>query len=476
MNVLDRWFNRGNADVSVWEEKPQIVRPRLGIEEKPGTWYESILYGWQHTLVDISPFVLPVIVATAAGLDAAAGAVWVSRGLFTMAIATLIMTTIGNRLPIVQGPSATVTAAVAAVAGLYGLNAMWGAIFVSSIVEMLIGFSGILGALRKLFPVVVSGIVVTSIGISLAMTATTWVIGDGSPMNFLLAAAVVLCIFLLQFLFKKKLNGIISNGAIFWSIWIVGIGLGSLLNQVDWALVGSKAWFAIPKFFPYGGPGFGWEFGVGAMIGVFSGILGSIVESIGDYAATAAVSGVDYKVKHMTRGIFAEGLGCLIASLFGGIPCTSYTQNIGIISTTKIASRFVVQIAAIFLGLYGLVPKFGALIVAMPRSVIGAVFLVVCGSIVTSGVRLLGSSRNSDGNNLVIGFTLVLAICFPIYARNAAWVEPLPNLVKLLLTNTVIIAVIGGIFFNVFINMVLKGDSVQEDVEVTPSIADPILE
>lgn len=456
---------KDRQEQAVWEENPKIFEPILGIEDKPKTWWESLLFGWQHTLVDISPFVLPLIVAMAAGLSAEEGAAWVSRGLFTMGIATFIMTIIGNRLPIIQGPSATVTGAVASVAGLYGLPAMWGGIFVSSIVEMLVGLSGILGALRKVFPVVVSGTVVITIGFSLGRTATGWMIGDGSASNFILAAAVILMIFILQFTTRNIAGGIIAKGSIFFSIWIVGIGLASMMGQVNWGLVASKPWFELPKLLPYGGPGFGWKFGIGAIIGVFVGILGSMVESIGDYAATCAVSGETYKVKHMNKGIFAEGLGCLVASLFGGIPVTSYTQNIGIIATTKIASRYVVQIAAGILMLYGLSPKFGALIVAMPRSVIGAVFVIVCGSIAMSGIRLVASAKPSTSNSFLVGTTLMLAISVPIYSKYVLkdWVATLSPLVKLFLTNTVVIAVLLGIVLNILLNMVFKGNEQEEE-------------
>ena len=119
----------------VWEENPRIVKPILGIDDKPNTWWESLLYGWQHTLVDISPFVLPLLVATAAGLGPDEGAVWVSRGLFGMGLATLLQTTFGNKLPIIQGPSATVTGALTSVVALYGMPAMWGAILVGGIIE-----------------------------------------------------------------------------------------------------------------------------------------------------------------------------------------------------------------------------------------------------------------------------------------------------------------------------------------------------
>ncbi|AYO30190.1 xanthine permease [Biomaibacter acetigenes] len=449
----------------VWDENPRIVKPLLKIDEKPKTWWECLLYGWQHTLVDISPFVLPLVVAGAAGLSEADGAVWVSRSLFAMGLATLIMTIFGNRLPIIQGPSATLTGALSSVVGLFGMQAMWGGVFAGGIVEALVGFSRVLGILRKVFPVAVSGTVVITIGFSLGRTAVGWMVGNGDPSNFILAAAVILMIFILQFTTKNIAGGIISRGSIFFSIWIVGVGLAGLMGKVNWNIVAAKPWFALPTFFPYGGPGFGWKFAVGAIIGALVGYLGSIVESIGDYAATCAVSGEVYRVKHMNKGIMAEGLGCVMASLFGGLPCTSYTQNIGIIATTKIASRFVVQVAAGILMLYGLSPKFGALLVAIPRSVIGAVFVVVCGSIAMSGIKLVASAKPTTANTFMVGTTLILAIGLPIYTTYVVgqWTKSLSPLVQLFLTNTVVIAVLTGIVLNIILNIILKGN--QEEIE-----------
>ncbi|MCQ1529119.1 uracil-xanthine permease family protein [Lutispora saccharofermentans] len=449
----------------VWEENPRIVKPILGIDDKPNTWWESLLYGWQHTLVDISPFVLPLLVATAAGLGPDEGAVWVSRGLFGMGLATLLQTTFGNKLPIIQGPSATVTGALTSVVALYGMPAMWGAILVGGIIEMLLGATRVLGVLRKMFPVVVSGVVVMSIGYSLGRTAVGWMIGDGSASNFILAAATILLIFILQFTTKNIANGIISRGSIFFSIWIIGLGLAGVMGKVDWALVASKPWFAFPGFFPYGGPGFGWKFIGGAIIGVFVGYLGSIVESIGDYAATCAVSGETYRVKHMNKGIMAEGLGCIIASIFGGIPVSSYTQNIGIISTTKIASRYVVKVSACILLLYGLSPKFGALLVAIPRSIIGAVFVIVCGSIVTSGIQLVSSAKPTTANSFLVGTTMLFAVGIPVYATYgiSEWTKAQTPLIQLFLTNTVVIAVLVGIVLHLLLNVAFKGE--QEEIE-----------
>ena len=291
-------------------------------------------------------------------------------------------------------------------------------------------------------------------------------IGDGSIENIILGVSVILLIFILQFTTKNIAGGIISRGSIFFSIWIIGLGMAGVMGMVNWQLIADSPWFALPSLFPYGGPGFGWTFGIGAIIGVFVGILGSIIESIGDYAATCAVAGETFRVKHMNRGIFAEGLGCVVASFFGGIPVTSYTQNIGIIGTTKIASRFVVQVAAVILLLYGLSPKFGALLVAIPRPVIGAVFVVVCGTIAVSGIQLIGSAKQTTANSFIVGTTLLFSIIIPIYAQYdmGEIVNNLPSLVQLFLTNTVIIAVIMGIGLNLLINVLFKGEEEDEEI------------
>lgn len=453
-------------DELVWEESPKIVEPVLKIDEKPKTWWECILYGWQHTLVDITPLVFPLIVAAAIGLKGNESVNLVNSTLFAMGIATLIQTTIGNRLPIIQGPSITVGGTIISVGSIFGLPALWGAIFVGGIIEMLFGFTKLVGKLKNLIPITVSGIVVMCIGISLGMTAVGWTIGDGSPVNFFLGALVIFMVFFFQLVCKKVWNGVLSRGAIFFSIWIVGLGVAGVMGKVDWALIASKPWFAFPKLFPYGGPGFGWSLVGGAIVGLLAGYLGSIVESIGDYAATCAVCGEQYRVRHMNKGIFAEGLGCVIASFFGGLPCTSYTQNIGVIATTKIASRFVIKISAVILMLYGLSPKFGALLVAIPRPVLGAVFIIVCGSITVSGMKLINSAKDTTANSLLVGATLLMAIGMPVYVKGnmAAWLKTLSPFANLLLTNTVVIGVIFGIVFNLILNKLLGGKKEEEEL------------
>jgi xanthine/uracil permease len=448
------------TDIPVWEELPELAEPKYGIDERPPSWLETILYGWQHTLVDISPFVLPLAVAAAIGMTAAESGRFINFCLFSMGIATLLQTTIGNRLPIIQGPSATLTGTLAPVAAQLGPAAMWGAAFAGGLAEMIFGASRLLGALRRLFPPVVAGVVVLTIALALGEVAVRLTIGDGSAGNFLLGALVIALILFIQFRLGGIFGGVLARGAIFFSIWIVGVGIGGAFGMMDWELVAGRPWVALPALFPYGGPGFGWEFAVAAVLAVLAGYFGSMVESLGDYAATAAVAGAPYTVRHMNRGIFAEGLGSALAACLGGLPCTSYTQNIGIIAATRVASRVVVQVAAVFLLLYGLSPKFGALLVAMPRPVLGGVFILVCGMIAVSGIRLLAAARPTAANDLVAGTTLIIAIGLPAYARyvlGSEWLESLPAFASLVVTNPVVLAVLLGVSLHAILNLGTSG-------------------
>lgn len=440
-----------NADD--WAMATPATAPVYRIDQRPARWWETALYAWQHTLVDISPFVLPLAVAEAVGMDASTTAAFISFCLIGMGIATLVQTTVGNRLPLIQGPSATITGTLAPLGAQLGAGAMWGAAFVGGLVEALLGASRVIGTLRRFFPPTVAGVVVTAIGLALGQVAVRLAVDDGRALNFALAALVIAVIAVL----RLRGRGVVARGAIFIAIWAVGLGVGSLLGEVTWALVVAKPWLAWPRLFPFGGPGFGWSFVPAAILAALAGYLGSMVESVGDYAATCAVAGERYTARHMNRGITAEGLGCMLATALGGLPVTSYTQNIGIIATTRVASRFVVQGAAVILLLYGLSPKFGALLVALPRPVLGGVFIVVCGTIVLSGLRLIAAGRDGPASDLIVGTTLVLAVALPVAARVAlggAWLSGVPVLARLLVTNPVVIAVVLAVGLNAIVGVV----------------------
>ena len=195
-----------------------MTEPVYRIDERPPTWWETLLYGWQHTLVDISPFVLPLAVASAAGMSDADTARLINYGLVGMGFATLIQTTVGNRLPIIQGPSATLAGTMAPVAAQAGAAAMWGGAFLGGILEGVFGGAKLVGRTRRGFPPAVTGTVVLAIALSLGHLAVRLAVGRGRPVDLALAGAVLVCVLLLQLGLRRVSGGLLSRAAIFLSI------------------------------------------------------------------------------------------------------------------------------------------------------------------------------------------------------------------------------------------------------------------
>ena len=235
--------------------------------------------------------------------------------------------------------------------------------------------------------------------------------------------------FVLCLIFKFKGKGLLSQGFILITVLLVGVGNGTAV-----AVVGA------------------------AVLGGFTGYIGSMFESVGDYAALCATCGETYRVKHIDKGIMAEGFGCAICALFGSLPTTSYTQNIGIVAATGVASRRVTQVAAVLFLLYGLSPKLAALLAAIPRPIVGGVFLVSAAMIMFSGIEVIQSSEHNQRNTLVAGTTIGMSVMLPLFCSTtgAEWAASLPKFLNLLVTSNVFIAVVCGIVLNLLLNVLLK--------------------
>jgi xanthine/uracil permease len=412
----------------VWEEDLEVLVPYYGVDDVPPP-AETLLYAWQHTLVDVSPYVLPMIVAGAVGYSAEQAAYMISACLMLMGVATFVNATWGNRLPSVLGPSATDTGAMATAGAIFGAPAMWMAGFVGGLFETVVGASGVLSALRRFLPPYVCGI--------------------ARPEMLGLAALTILSILLLTVIGHRFRLGVLARGAILFSLLLCGVGVAGLMELADFSALGRAPWLGLPRLFVFGGPGLGWTLAAGAVFGVIIGYVGSISESIGDYAGTCAVSGVTYRMRHIHRGITVEGIASMVGPLFGALPLTTYSQNTGVIATTRVASRRVVQVAALLLLLYGLSPRTGTLLVLIPRPIVGAVFLVICGMIATAGLRLLACGTKDEVYLVTTAVSLIAALTLPLAAgARKEWFDALPPTAKLFLGNGVVIAITLGILLN----------------------------
>ena len=388
------------GDARVWEEDLEAVVPDYGVDDVPPP-LETLLYAWQHTLVDVSPFVLPLMVAGAVGYGAEQAAYMISACLVLMGLATFANATWGNRLPSVLGPSATDTGAMATAgrdlrrAGDVDGRLRRRADRDRRRAERRASEAAALPAALRLRHRSCSPSALRS-----ARVAGGWLFADPRPEMLGLAGAAVASILLLTV--ARPSAPASAARARRHPLQPAALRRrrrrrcsGSPTSRPCARAHGSGCRASSPSAHRVWA-GSSWA---ERWLGVLIGYIGSIAEAIGDYAGTCAVSGVIYRVRHMHRGITVEGIASALAPFIGALPLTTYSQNTGVIATTRVASRRVVQVAAMILLLYGLSPKLGTLLVVIPRPVVGAVFLVICGMIAVAGLRLLACGQ--EGRRLL---------------------------------------------------------------------------
>jgi uracil-xanthine permease len=404
-----------------------------GIDDIPPARVGWIL-GLQHYLTMFgSTVAIPLFVASQIGIDASTPegkvslATLIATMFFVSGITTLLQSTWGNRLPIIQGGTFSFFGPTIAICSTAALaNAGWevrmqhlqGAIIAGSFFEIFFGVTGIVGRLRRLVGPITIAPTIALIGLSLfkfgaPKAGEHWLIGG---------ATIVLIILCSQYLrtthklFEMFPILIAIVGA--WLLAYIGTAMGSFPaghpSHVDFSGVQAAPWIRVPYPFQWGAP----QFGTVAAIGMLSGYLASVIESVGDYYACARLAGAPVPTaKTINRGITFEGIGCLIAGIFGtGNGTTSYSENIGAIGLTRVASRRVVQLAAILMIGLGVIAKFGALFTSIPSPVVGGMYCAMFGMITAVGLsNLQFVDLNSARNLFIIGFAFFMGLSLPEY-------------------------------------------------------------
>jgi nucleobase transporter 1/2 len=225
------------------------------------------------------------------------------------------------------------------------------------------------------------------------------------------------------------LSAIVIVVSLCWFLGVRGVVAPGDAAYVDLSAFGRAEWFRTTTlFFPWGFP----EFATSALVAVLAGYMASMIESFGDYHACKNIAGAgDPTAAEISRGIGFEGVGCALTGVFGGFSSTSYSENIGLIGLTKVASRYVVQIGAVILILLGSFGKFGALASAIPKPVVGGLYCALFGLIAAVGVRQFAKADlNSDRNLFVGGFALFMGLSVPFYfgqfgtgVADVAWIK-----------------------------------------------------
>lgn len=397
------------------------------IEDKPPL-STCLLLGFQHYLTMFgSTVAIPLLLQPHLGASDAQVAQLISTIFLVSGIATLLQTTFGSRLPIVQGGTFSFLGPAIAVCGMASLanegfevrmQHVQGAVIAGACFEMLIGFTGLMGrALRFVTPVTIAP-TIALIGLALfkfgaPLAGAHWGIG---------ALTIVLLILFSQYLHKThrifSLFPILLGLLLAWltatiCTWIGWFPQGHAAH-VSFDTVGQAPWFKVPTPFQWGMP----AFGLAAIVGMLAGYAASMVESTGDYYAAARMSEAPPpNARTVNRGIGFEGIGCLIAGIFGtGNGTTSYSENIGAIGLTGVGSRKVIQTAAVLMLGLAVFGKFGALFTSIPSPIVGGMYCVMFAMIAGVGLsNLQFIDLNSSRNHFIIGFALFLGLSLPEY-------------------------------------------------------------
>ena len=374
---------------------------------------KAIPFGLQHVLAMFVANLTPIVIVTAAaGLETSQTAALIQNAMFIAGVATLIQLypvwRIGAKLPIVMGVSFTFVTILSSVGAKYGYPAILGAILIGGLVEGTLGLFA--KYWRKLISPIVSACVVTSIGFSLLTVGARSFGGGysdsfGSATNLLIGTVTLLsCILFNVFAksFWKQLSVLFGL--------VVGYVLSIFLGVVDLSGLLDGGILSLPRILPFMP-----EFHAGAILSVVVIFLVSATETIGDTTAMVA-SGLDRDIteKEISGSLACDGFASSISSLFGCLPVTSFSQNVGLIAMTKVVNRFTIMTGAFCMILSGLFPPIGAFFASLPDAVLGGCTIMMFGSIVISGVQMLASAGFSQRNTIIGSLSLSVGIGFTL--------------------------------------------------------------
>ena len=419
---------------------------------------QAVPLGLQHVLAMFASNVTPsIIVAGAAGLafGSAEQIYLIQMAMLFAGVATIFQTMgfgpVGARMPIMQGTSFAFVGVLAGISATQGLGVALTACIIGGLIHFALG--SVIGRIRFLFPPLVTGLVILAIGLYLIPVGIKYAAGGAA--DFQMAAesfgslkhwTVALTVIVVALLFKFKTSGALSNAAILIGL-LAGYAVAAMLGMVSLAGFQKASWVTSIQVLPYG-----FEFSLGAVIAVTLVSIVSAVETVGDASATAkAGAGRNATDEEIAGATYADGLGTAVAGVFGGLPNTSFSQNVGIVGMTGVMSRHVVTIAGVILVICGLLPKIGALIASMPLPVLGGGVIVMFGMVAAAGMNVLSEVKMTRRNMVIIAISLTTGLGLNLVPTA---VQYLPGIWKTLATS----AVAPTAFLAIVLNQILPED------------------
>ena len=421
---------------------------------------KNFILSVQHLLAMYAGAILvPIIVGTSLKFSAEEIAYLVTVDIFMCGVATFLQANkvTGTGLPIVLGCTFTAVAPMILIGQTKGLDVLYGSLLISGILVVLI--APFFSYLVKFFPPVVTGSVVTIIGINLMPVAMNYLAGGegaknyGDTKNLILGGVTLLIILILQ----RFTKGFLKSIAILIGL-AIGTALAGIFGMVDIKQVGNAHWFGFPVPFRFSGFGFD----VSSILVFFIVAVVSLIESTGVYHALSEITGRKLERKDFRKGYTAEGLAIILGSIFNAFPYTAYSQNVGLVSLSGAKKNNVIYGMVILLLICGCIPKLGALANIIPLPVLGGAMIAMFGMVMAYGVSILGNINFQNQNNL-----LIIAISVGLGAGISAVPQAFKGLGEQfawLTQNDIVLGAISAIILNFFFNGI-KYKQTEENVK-----------
>ncbi|MCQ2527958.1 MAG: purine permease [Saccharofermentans sp.] len=410
---------------------------------------KAVPFGLQHILAMFVANITPIIiVAGVCGLDAANTAMIIQSAMIIAGIGTLIQLfpvwRIGSRLPIVMGISFTFVSLACVIGGQYGYGAIVGAVLIGGLVE------GILGLFAKYWIKIVAPIcsatVVTAIGFSLLnVGANSFGGGVGSPefgsaKNWILGTVTLLCCILFN-IFAK---GFLKQLSVLFGL-VVGYIVALCMGVVDFSAFKDINVVSLPHIMPFKP-----EFHASAIIAFILIFLVSATETIGDTSALASSGlGREVTAKETAGSIACDGFVSSLSSVFGCMPITSFSQNVGLVAMTKVVNRYAIATGAAIMILAGFFPPIGTLLATLPEAVLGGCTIMMFGTIVVSGLQMIGKCGFTQRNITIVALSLSIGLGF---TASPALFDVFPSIVRTVFAeNCVAVVFVTSIVLNLIL-------------------------
>lgn len=428
----------------------------------------NLAYGFQHVLTMYGGIVaVPLIIGQAAGLSPTEIGLLITASLFAGGVATVLQTVgipfFGCQLPLVQGVSFSGVATMVAIVtssqtGEAGLQVVLGAVIAAAVIGLII--TPIFSRITRFFPPLVTGIVITTIGLTLMPVAARWAMGGdsnspefGSMANIGLAGLTLVIVLILS----KMGNATISRLSILLAM-VIGTFIAWALGMTDFSRVSEGSMVALPEIFHFGIP----IFSLAATLSMFIVIMVTLVETSADILAVGEILGTKVDSRRLANGLRADMLSSILSPVVGSFTQSAFAQNVGLVAVTGVKSRYVVATGGLILITLGLLPVMGRVIACVPPAVLGGAGIVLFGTVAASGIRTLAKVDYENNINLIIVATSIGFGMIPIAAPQ--FYHNFPTWFETIFHSGISSAALMAIALNLMFNEIKLGNSNQMSV------------